>query len=84
MITRCLRFALIALLSGCVFTEPFQSPEIVAGSETTVTVRTGSLRSARTTAGQHCGSYGKRAELTSRAILKERAVTYFAFDCVTD
>ncbi len=72
---------LIAVLNGCVFTEPFTAPEVVAGSETTVTVRTGSLRSAGVTARRHCEKYGRRANPVSRAVLEQRAVTYYIFDC---
>ena len=41
---------LIAALGGCMIAEPFEKPEIVAGGESTVTIRTGSIRSAQTTA----------------------------------
>jgi len=77
-----LKFVLIAALTGCVFTEPFAGAEIVAASETTVTVRTGNFRDAQAAAERHCGKYGKRAKPIAQSELNERAVTYHAFDCV--
>ncbi len=82
MPTRCLILAAIFVLNGCAFAEPFTAPEIVAGSETTVTLRTGSLRDADATARRYCTEYGGRAVLITRGKLSQRAVTYHLYDCV--
>ncbi len=78
---RCLILAAIFVLNGCAFSEPFTAPEIVAGSETTVTLRTGHLRDADAYAQRHCARYGRRAVLTSRGKLSEKAITYHLYDC---
>jgi len=79
---RCLILAAISVLSGCAFSEPFTAPEIVAGSEMTVTVRAGSLRDADASAQRYCAEYGRRAVLTTRGAMSQRAVTYHLYDCV--
>ena len=78
-----LMLVLIAALGGCMIAEPFEKPEIVAGGESTVTIRTGSIRSAQTTAERHCRRFRKRAKLTDQAVLEKRAITYYTFDCVS-
>ncbi len=78
---RCLVLAAILVLNGCAFSEPFTAPEIVAGSETTVTLRTGHLRDADAYAQRYCARYGRRAVLTSRGKLSDKAVTYHLYDC---
>ncbi len=79
---RCLILAAISVLNGCAFSEPFSAPEIVAGSETTVTLRTGNLRDANAYAQRHCAEYGRRAVLITRGKLSQRAVTYHLYECV--
>ncbi len=79
---RCLILAVISALNGCAFLEPFEAPEIVAGSETTVTLRTGSLRDANSYAQRYCARYGKHAILTSRGKMSERAVTFHLYECM--
>ena len=64
------------------YTEPFTAPEIVAGSEMTVTLRTGSLRGADAYAERYCAKYGRRAVLTSRGEMSQSAVTFHLYDCV--
>ncbi len=78
---RCLILAAILVLNGCAFSEPFTAPEIVAGSETTVTLRTGHLRAADAYAQRYCARYGRRAVLTSRGKLSDKAITYHLYDC---
>ena len=82
MPTKCLILAAIFVLNGCVFSEPFVAPEIVAGGETTVTLSTGSLRDANAYAQRYCGKYGRRAVLTSSGKMSQRAITIYLYDCV--
>ena len=79
---RCLILAAISVLNGCAFSEPFAAPEIVAGSEMTVTLRTGSLRDADAYAERYCAKYGRRAVLITRGKMSQRAVTFHLYDCV--
>ena len=81
--TRCVILMAIMVLNGCVFAEPFEEPEVVAGSETTVTLRTGNLRNADVFAKRYCDKYWRRAVLMSRGKLTEKAITYHVYDCVT-
>ncbi len=81
---RCLFLAAISVLNGCAFSEPFTAPEIVAGSEMTVTLRTGSLRDADAYAQRYCAEYGRRAVLTTRGEMSQKAITYHLYDCVFD
>ena len=74
--------AVIFVLNGCAFSEPFTAPEIVAGSETTVTLRTGSLRDADAYARRYCARYGSHAILTSRGGMSDNAITFHLYDCV--
>ncbi len=83
-VSRCLILAVISVLNGCAFSEPFAAPEIVAGSETTVTLRTGNLRDADAYAQRYCAKYGRRAVLITRGKLSQRAITYHLYDCVLD
>lgn len=78
----CLFLAAIAVLNGCGFVEPFTPPKVVAGNESTLTLSTGSLRDANTYAQRYCAKYGKRAVLTSRGKMTERAVTIYLYDCL--
>ncbi len=79
---RCLILAAISVLNGCAFSEPFTAPEIVAGSEMSVTLRTGSLRNADAYAQRYCAEYGRRAVLTARGEMGQKAITYHLYDCV--
>ncbi len=79
---RCLVLAAISVLNGCAFSEPFAAPVVVAGGETTVTLRTGSLRDADAYARRYCVKHGRRAVLITRGKMSERAITYHLYDCV--
>ncbi len=79
---RSLILSALLVLNGCLFKEPFTAPEIVAGSETTVTLRSGHLRSADVFAQRHCGKYWRRAVLMSRSELSNRAIAYHVYNCV--
>ncbi len=73
MSARCLFLAAIIVLNGCAFSEPFTAPEVVAGSEMTVRLRTGSLRDADAYAQRYCAEYGRRAVLTTRGEMSQKA-----------
>lgn len=79
---RRLVLAAILVLNGCAFSEPFTAPEIVWGSEMTVTLRTGSLRDADAYAQRYCAEYGRSAVLTARGEMSQKAITYHLYDCV--
>ncbi len=79
---RCLFLAAISVLNGCAFSEPFTAPEIVWGSEMTVTLRTGSLRDADAYAQRYCAEYRRSAPLTARGEMSQQAITYHLYDCV--
>ena len=79
---RCLFLAAVSVLNGCVFSEPFTAPEIVVGSEMTVTLRTGSLRDADAYAQRYCAEYGRSAVLTARGEMSQKAITNHLYDCV--
>ena len=64
------------------YSEPFAAPEVVAGGETTVTLKTGSLRGADAYAQRYCAKYGSHAVLISRGVMSQRAVTFHLYDCV--
>ncbi len=81
-VSRCLILAVISVLNGCAFSEPFAAPEIVAGSETTVTLRTGNLRDADAYAQRACAKYWRRAVLITRGKLSQRAITFHLYECV--
>ncbi len=84
MSARCLFLAAIIVLNGCAFAEPFTAPEVVAESEMTVTLRTGSLRDADAYAQRYCAEYGRRAVLTTRGEMSQKAITYHLYECVLD
>ena len=73
-----------SVLNGCAFSDPFTAPEIVWGSEMTVTLRTGSLRDADAYAQRYCAEYGRRAVLTTRGEMSQKAITYHLYECVLD
>ena len=70
------------LLGGCVFVEPFQPPEVVAGSPNTVTLRGGSLSDAENAARRYCADYGKRAVEKTQGRVRTKAISYYIYDCV--
>ena len=70
------------LLAGCGFIEPFEAPEVVAGSRNSVTLRTGSLRGADSAARRHCAQFGRRSQLNTYSKMKQRAVSLYLYDCV--
>lgn len=49
-----------------------------------MTLVSGSLRAADSYAQRHCAKYKRRAVLTGRGQLSERAVTMHLYDCVED
>ena len=70
------------VLNGCMFSEPFTAPELVAGSETSVSVRSGHLRGADAFAQRYCAKYGRRAVVQSRGQMNQKAVTFHLYECV--
>lgn len=79
---RYLGFAAALLLSGCVFVEPFEPPEVVAGSPNTVTLRAGSLADAGAAARRYCADYGKRAVEQVQGRVRATAISFYVYDCV--
>ena len=78
----CFVAAAILSLAGCAFVEPFEPPEVVAGSPTTVTLRAGSLVDAQDAARRYCANYGRRAVEQVRGRVRTRAITFYVYDCV--
>ena len=74
--------AALLLSSGCAFTEPLDSPEVVAGSASTVTFRAGSLRGTESAARNYCANYNRLPELKTYTSLTGSAKSLYIYDCV--
>ena len=75
---------IIAASAGCA-PKPFTEPEIVAGSERTVSVASGRLRSTEAVAERFCAGFGRRAVYQGRAPLSGDDITdIYYYECVDD
>ena len=70
------------LLAGCV-AKTFAEPELIGGTEDTVSIKGGSWRNAEPLARRYCARFGRAAVPTgSGAISRDRLTSIYTFDCV--
>ena len=77
-----LGFLLASAAAGCV-ANTFADPRIIAGGETTVSIKGGSWRSAEPLAKRYCRQFGREAVATGGgSITYDQLTSLYTFDCV--
>ena len=67
-------------LAGC---GGFVGPQVIAGGETTVSIRAGKWRSPITLASTYCDQYGRKAVEVSHGVIGyDEAFALYVYDCV--
>ena len=67
-------------LGGC---GGFDSPEVIAGGETTVSIKGGKMRNPTSLADNYCSQYGRKAvEVGRKSVSRNELSVLYVYDCV--